>query len=59
MTDKDKIFAIHTLLNALSLDNLTREQLDKKIEKMSVAKIKDTIWKLYTFVDNVCDIVNE
>ena len=58
MTNDKKIKRIGEFLNRLCLDDLTKDELFTKLDEMSINEIKDHMWELYCFVDDVCDTVN-
>lgn len=57
MTNEEKINRIGELLNRLCLADLTEDELFTKLDNMSINEIKDHVWELYCFVEDVCDTV--
>ncbi len=58
MTNKEQIERITKLLNELSLDDITSAEFDEMFPKQSIDDIKDEMWRLYCFAEDVCDTIN-
>ncbi len=58
MTDEKRIERIEGLLNDLNLDDMSWYDFVNKFEKMSLADLKDEMWKIICFVDDVADTLN-
>ena len=59
MNNTEKIKRIESLLNDMSLEDLTYNELEKYIMKLSIEHIIDEMWQLYCFAEDVCNTVNE
>lgn len=59
MTDHKKLKEIEKCLNTLSVEDMTKEELEKSIEEKRITEIKDLIWEWYCFISDVCCILNE
>lgn len=59
MTDHKKLKEIEKCLNTLAVADMTKEELEKSIDKTSIAEIKVLIWEWYCFISDVCEILNE
>ena len=59
MTDHKKLKEIEKCLNTLSVEDMTKEELEKSIEKTRFTEIKELIWEWYCFISDVADILNE
>lgn len=59
MTDHKKLKEIEKYLNTLAVADMTKEELEKSIEKTSIIEIKALIWEWYCFISDVCEILNE
>lgn len=58
MTDKKRIERIEGLLANLNLDDMSWYDFVNKFEKMSLADLKDEMWKIICFVEDVADTLN-
>ena len=58
MTNEEKIKRIGELLNDLCLSDLRKDELFTKLDEMSINDIKDHMWELYCFVEDVCFTVD-
>lgn len=59
MTDHKKLKEIEKCLNTLSVASMTKEELEKSIDKTSINEIKILVWEWYCFISDVCEILNE
>lgn len=58
MTDEKRIERIGKLLNDLSLDDLEWDEFMHKFERMSLIELKDEMWRIFCFVEDVADTLN-
>lgn len=59
MTDHKKLKEIEKCLNTLAVASITKEELEKSIDKTSINEIKILVWEWYCFISDVCEILNE
>lgn len=58
MTPEEQIKRITKLLNELSLDEITYEEFEEEFLKGSINDIKEEMWLLYCFANDVCYTLN-
>lgn len=58
MTKEEQIKQITELLNDMSLDDVSYAKYEEMFMKQSINDIKDELWKLYCFAENVCNTLN-
>ena len=59
MTEQEKIKKISELLNNLGLADISKEEFDEEILNCRINEIKEELWRLYCFVEDICDVLNE
>lgn len=58
MTAEEQIKRITGLLNDLCLDDLCYEEYEKEFMKATINDLKDELWIMYCFANDVCDTLN-
>jgi len=58
MAPEEQIKRITGLLNELDLDDMCYEEYETEFMKQSVNTIKEEMWRLYCFVNDVCNTLN-
>lgn len=58
MTTKEQIERITKLLNELNLDDITSAEFDEMFPKQSINDLKDELWRMYCFAEDVCVTIN-
>lgn len=59
MTAEEQIKRIAELMNELDIADMTRAEFEEEILKQSINDIKDEMWRMYCFVNDVCYTLNE
>ena len=58
MDYKEQIEKITELLNELSLADLTLQEYNDLFLKQSIEEIKDELWRMYCFAEDICNVLN-
>ena len=53
MTDKEKLDRIEELIDEVDLADMTRTEIERKIEGLSIEEIKDEVWQLYCLISDI------
>ena len=58
MTDKEKIERMTKILNEADFIEVTKDDFMDGFESCTIAELKESMWKLYCFMSDVCDTLN-
>lgn len=59
MTDAERIKQITDIVNDLSLDEMTEDNLFVEMRSMSFDEIFENVWELYSTIGKIVDVLNE
>jgi len=58
MTTEQQIERIVELVKELDFDDVTKLEFEEGFEHMTIAEIKDDMWKLHCFMSDVVNVIN-
>lgn len=53
MTDKEKLDKIAEYIDEMDLADMTRAEIERGIEGLSIEEIKDEVWHLYSLISDI------
>lgn len=59
MTDAERIKQITDIVNDLSLDEMTEDNLFVEMRSMSFDEIFENVWEMYSVIGKIVDVLNE
>lgn len=59
MTDAERIKQITDIVNDLSLDEMTEDNMFWELKALTFDEICENVWELYSTIGKIVDVLNE